>query len=87
MNYVMGGTSISFKNYVLAYCGTIPIISVNVFIGTTISSISDLVQGEYDGGTASMVMLIVGCILTVLLVIYISLFVRRYLKRTAAHAV
>ena len=43
MNYVMGGTSISFKNYVLAYVGTIPIISVNVFIGTTISSISDLV--------------------------------------------
>ena len=38
-NYVMGGTSVTFKNYFLAGPGTIPICAVNVFVGTTIGSI------------------------------------------------
>lgn len=85
-NYVMGGTSISFRNYFLAGFGTIPICAVNVFVGTTIMSIKDVVDGNYDGGTASLVMLIVGCILTLFITVYVTIMVRKYLKRTAEAA-
>ena len=80
-NYVMGGTSISFSNYVLSFPGYIPICIANVFIGTTIGSIASLVQGDYDGGPASLITLIVGLSISVLLVVYITIVVRRYLKR------
>ena len=38
-NYVMGGTSVSLKNYSLTFFAYIPICAVNVFVGTTIMSI------------------------------------------------
>ena len=82
-NYVMGGTSVTFKNYFLAGPGTIPICAVNVFVGTTIGSIKEVMSGDYDGGTVSLVMLITGCVLSVIITVYTSCIVRRYLKRQA----
>ena len=79
----MGGTSITLLNYFLAGSGYLPICIANVFIGTTISSIAALVQGDYDGGDASLITMIVGLVLSVLLVIYITIVIRRYLKRMA----
>ena len=82
-NYIMGGTSISFWSYVLAGPGYIPICIANVFIGTTISSIAALVEGDYDGGDASIITLIVGLVISLLLIIYITIVVRRHLRRMA----
>ena len=85
-NYIMGGTNIEFKNYFLTFPGTLPVAAVNVFVGTTIIEIKDVVNGDYNGGTASLVLLIVGCVLTVLITIYVTLLIRRNLKAMAAKA-
>ena len=83
LNYVLGGTSISFKDYSIGGFGYIPVCTAYTFLGTTIGDITQLIEGNYDQGTTSIVLLIVGCILTVFLVVYITFVVRRYLKRTA----
>ena len=82
-NYIAGGTSLSFKNYFLAGCGTIPIVILNIFIGSSIGSVSELVRGEYDNGTASLVILILGLVISLILVVYITCYIRKYLKKIA----
>lgn len=82
-NYLMGGTSISFKNYVLGGFATIPIVTINIFMGTTIGSIKAAVSGEYEGGIVEVVILSVGALLSVFLVVYIGALIKRYLKRFA----
>lgn len=39
LNYLMGGTKISFKHYMIAGLGMIPRCVVYVYIGTTISNL------------------------------------------------
>lgn len=82
-NYLMGGTSISLKNYVLGGFATIPIVTINVFVGTTIGSIKEAVRGDYDGGLLNIVLISVGALLSILLIVYIGALIKRYLKRFA----
>ena len=83
INYILGGTSITLKAYFLAGPGYIPICVAYVFLGTTIGSIADLVAGDYDGGATSFIILIVGCVVAILLATYITIVIKRYLRKTA----
>ena len=77
----MGVTGVKFIDYALGGFGMIPGTIVYVFIGTTISNIADAVQGNYESGTLGLVVLIVGSILGLIAIIYISIVVKRYLNK------
>ena len=83
INYILGGTSLTLRDYFLAGPGYVPICVAYVFVGTTIGSITDLVSGNYDGGPTRLVILIVGCAIALLLAVYITIVIRRYLRKTA----
>jgi len=86
LNYLMGGTKISFKHYMMSGIGMLPRCIVYVYIGTTISNLQDITTGKYDGGTASLVCLIVGTILAIGIA-YITIIVRRYLRNDLGVAI
>lgn len=83
-NYIMGVTSVSFKDYAIGGVGMIPGTIVYVFVGTTIGNISDAAQGNFEGGTATLILLIVGTILAFAAIVYITIVVRRYLRKQLA---
>ena len=80
-NYVMGVTAVSFKHYVIGGFGMIPGTIVYVFVGTTIGNIADAASGDYEGGTATLVFLIVGTVFAFVAVVYITIVVKRYLNK------
>ena len=80
-NYVMGITAVSFFDYAIGGLGMIPGTIVYVFVGTTIGSIQDAATGNYDAGTAGLILLIVGSVLACVAIIYVSTVVKRYLNQ------
>lgn len=80
-NYIMGVTSVSFKNYAIGGFGMIPGTIVYVFVGTTIGNISAAASGDFEGGTATLVLLIVGTVLAFAAIIYITIVVKKYLNK------
>ena len=80
-NYTMGITGVKFVDYALGGFGMIPGTIVYVFIGTTISNIADAAAGNYESGWLGLVMLIVGTVLALAAIIYISIVVKRYLNK------
>ena len=79
-NYVMGLTNVKTRDYMLAGFGMLPGTIVYIYIGTNIYNIQALISGDYDGGVAPIILLIVGSVLACGGIIYISIVVRRYLK-------
>ena len=59
----------------------VPGAFVYVFIGTTIGSINEAVQGKFEHSNAFLVFLIVGSISALLAIIYISVVIKKYLKQ------
>lgn len=53
---------------------------VYVLLGTTISSIADAANGNYEAGVIPFVMLIFGTILAIIAIAYISMVTKRYLN-------
>ena len=81
-NYMMGITGVKFWDYAIGGFGMIPGTVVYVFIGTTVSNIADAATGNYEQSTLSLVFIIVGTILALLAIIYISCVVKKYLNDT-----
>jgi len=80
-NYLMGVTGVSFVNYAIGGVGMIPGTIVYVFVGSTLGSITQAATGDFSGGAATIVLLIVGCILACGAIIWISIVVKRYLQQ------
>ena len=83
-NYIMGVTSVTFKAYALAGLGMIPGTIVYVFVGTTIGNISAAASGDFEGGTATLVFLIVGTVMAFIAIVYVTIVVKRYLNKQLA---
>ena len=79
LNYLMGLTSISVYSFFLGGFGMLPGSIVYIFLGTTISNIADAAEGNFQGGWLTLVLLICGCIMGLIAVVYISLLAKRYL--------
>ena len=79
-NFLAGATSLKFKQYFCAFIGYLPACILNVWIGTSIKSLSQVIRGDYEGGKTGIIMLIIGLFLCIIIVVYISYLVRRYLK-------
>ena len=74
-------TSVTFRAYAIGGFGMIPGTIVYVFVGTTIGNISAAASGDFEGGTATLVMLIVGTVLAFIAIIYVTVVVKRYLNK------
>ena len=83
-NYVMGVTSVKFKDYAIGGVAMIPGTIVYVFVGTTIGNIADAASGDFDGGIATLLFLIIGTVLAFVGIVYISIIVKRYLNKQLA---
>ena len=80
----MGLTAVSVGNYTLGGLGMIPGTIVYIFIGTTIGSIQDAIKGEWEGGTAALVLLIVGAVAAFIAIVWVSIVIRKYLRKALA---
>ena len=67
-------------DYTIGNLAFMPGILVCIFIGTTISDLSDAAKGKQDNNAIVMVMLIVGSILACAGVVWISIVAKRKLK-------
>lgn len=80
LNYLLGITGIKVKDFMLGAFGMLPGAFVYVLLGTTISSIADAANGNFEGGAMTMVLLIFGTIMAFVAIIYISIVTKRYLN-------
>ena len=80
-NYLMGVTAVSFWDYAIGGLGMLPGTMVYVFVGTTLGSITQAATGDYSGGPAVIILLIVGSILACAAIIWVSIVVKRYLNQ------
>lgn len=77
LNYALGITNIGLIEYgFFSWLGMIPATIVYCYIGTTLSDIVVIVNGEYEGGPATLILFIVGLIATVVVVILITYFAK-----------
>jgi len=59
--------------------GMLPGAIVYVLLGTTISSIADAANGNFDAGVMPIILLVFGTLLAIFAVYYISKVTQRYL--------
>ena len=79
LNYLMGITDISFKDYMIGNLGMLPGCIVYVFIGTTLSSItSDSSKGNK---ALTLTLFIVGSILGCAGIVWVSIVTKRKLTK------
>ena len=81
-NYILGVTSVRFRDFAIGGIGMVPGAFVYVFIGTTIGSINEAVQGKFEHSNAFLIFLIIGSISAFLAIIYISVVIKKYLKQS-----
>lgn len=79
-NYILGVTSVSLRDFAIGGFGMLPGAFVYVFIGTTIGSINEAVNGEFEQSTPLLLLLIAGSISALGAIAYISCVIRRYLR-------
>ena len=79
-NYVLGVTSVKFVDFALGGVGMIPGCFIYVFLGTTIGSINEAVDGDYEHGTLFLIFLICGSISALAAMILITVKIKGYLK-------
>ena len=76
-NYLVGISSISYKDYVLASFAMIPSCFVEVYIGTSISSIQETVEGKLEGGAFTLGAVIGGLVIALAGMTYVSILAKR----------
>ena len=81
-NYALSLTAVTFFDYFIGGFGMVPVMMVDIFVGTTLNSITQAISGDYSGGAVSIVLLVFGCILAVVVLVWISLLVKKYLNQT-----
>ena len=85
LNYIMGITSVSMKDFCFGLVSITPATCVYVFIGTTISSITEAMSGGNASGTKetktiALVFLILGSTLACAGIVWVSIVAKRHLK-------
>ena len=81
LNYIMSGTSISLKDYVLACVGMLPATVVYVYVGVSIHvAATGNYKGDTDTSVITLVLFIVGAICGILAIVRISMVAKSYLS-------
>jgi uncharacterized membrane protein YdjX (TVP38/TMEM64 family) len=81
LNYALGLTRVSFRDYVLAsWIGMLPATVMIVYIGSTLRSLTDVMAGEGKGGHAQKVLLAVGLAATIAVTVLVTRVARKALR-------
>jgi uncharacterized membrane protein YdjX (TVP38/TMEM64 family) len=88
LNYALGLTRVSLRDYLLASVGMIPGTVLYVYYGTAIGSVAQLASGgaPAQGGTARTILLAVGLVATILVTVLVTRIARQALARATAEA-
>jgi len=85
LNYVLGITQISFRDFVLAtWIGMLPATVVYAYLGSTLESLSELVSGKREGGVAEKVLFGIGLAATLTVTVFLTRLARTVLKKAVA---
>jgi uncharacterized membrane protein YdjX (TVP38/TMEM64 family) len=85
LNYGLGLTDISFRDYVLAsWIGMLPGTVMYVYLGSTLESLADLAVGRPHGGVGEKVLFGLGLATTIAVTVLVTRLARRALKDTIA---
>jgi pyruvate/2-oxoglutarate dehydrogenase complex dihydrolipoamide dehydrogenase (E3) component/uncharacterized membrane protein YdjX (TVP38/TMEM64 family) len=80
LNYAYGLTQVSFRDYLVAsLTGMIPGIVMYVYLGSLLTSVSEIAAGGGSGGTAKHVLTFVGFAATVAVTVVVTRIARRAL--------
>jgi uncharacterized membrane protein YdjX (TVP38/TMEM64 family) len=80
LNYALGLTRVSFRDYVLAnLLGMLPGILMYVYLGSLISNVAELFTGKRQQGPAEQALFYVGLAATVIVTLWITWIARRAL--------
>src|SRR5262249_26419709 len=81
LNYALGLTKISFREYVLAsWIGMLPGTVMYVYLGSTLKSVTDLAAGRAQGGGVEKLLFVVGLAATVAVAAFVARVARAALK-------
>jgi pyruvate/2-oxoglutarate dehydrogenase complex dihydrolipoamide dehydrogenase (E3) component/uncharacterized membrane protein YdjX (TVP38/TMEM64 family) len=87
LNYAYGLTRVTFRDYVVgSLVGMIPGTAMYVYLGSLITSVSELASGAPAGGTAKQVLTWVGFAATVAVTVVITRIARRALDEATRDA-
>ncbi len=83
LNYALGLTQVSFRDYMLAsWLGMLPATVMYVYLGSTLKSLADLVSGKIEGGVAQKVLFGIGLAAAVAVTVFVTRLARNALKET-----
>ncbi len=81
LNYAFGLTDVSFGRYALAsWIGMLPGTLMYVYFGSTLRSMTEVLSGTYEGGTAQTVFFGAGLVVTVVVTLFVTRIARKALK-------
>lgn len=76
-NYVFAVTRIRFRDFLLAsWIGMLPGTLLYVWLGSTLKSLAEIASGQYQGGAAQGMFLVVGLLATLAATVYITRLAR-----------
>ena len=65
LNYALSVTRVSFRDYLLgSWLGMLPGTALFVYIGSSLKSLTELAEGDFEGGWASKILLGIGLVAT-----------------------
>jgi uncharacterized membrane protein YdjX (TVP38/TMEM64 family) len=77
MNYFMGITTVRLRDYALGSFGMLPGTIAYVYFGSALGSISQAAQGDYDGGMGLLIFGIIGSVLAIIAICYVSYIAKK----------
>lgn len=85
LNYAYGLTRVRFRDYVLAsWVGMLPGTVMFVYFGSGLRSLTEVLGGQAQGGTAGRVFFWAGLAVTIVVTVFITRVVRRALQKAVA---
>lgn len=76
-NYVLGGTPVNWKDYLMSNIGILPLVIFFVYLGSTFSNIQDFLNGRQAIDTMQIVVMSLGGLLVLCVLLAISCYVKK----------
>ena len=86
-NYIIGATSMKFKGFAITGVFMVPWTGMMVFYGTTLSSIHDAINGNYNAGPVGLACNIGGSVIAIFASIFLSCVVKKHLDKMTLVAI
>lgn len=81
LNYALGASTVSYKNYVLGSIGLFPKLAFYFYISTSIDSIADAEESSKSNKLELIILLSIGAFFSILAGLYMTILARREMNR------